>query len=302
MIPLFPQTKKLELSDQEEIKGFIRAYPPYSDYNFVSMWSYDTNHLLELSRLNGNLVLKFQDYMDFSLFYTFLGNHKSLETIEILLDRAKKDNLDPVLKMVPHSSVNHLLIDPRFQFEEDIDNFDYIISARDFSQMEGSEYHKKRNMVSRFLREYGENHRIVLLDIAEKTVQVEIVRLFHHWVKIFGKDEKESEHELQAIYKLFEGIADFQLLTFGVEIKGKLVAFLISELIHDRYVVRHFEKPDVRYHGITEFLQRESASFFYQKGYEFINYEQDLGLMGLRNAKSLCHPSHFLKKYKIKKA
>ena len=41
MLPEFPQFKKLELSDKEEVEKFTSKFPPYSDFNFVSMWSWD---------------------------------------------------------------------------------------------------------------------------------------------------------------------------------------------------------------------------------------------------------------------
>lgn len=41
MIPKFPEFKKLELSNKEEIENFTSKFPPYSDFNFVSMWCWD---------------------------------------------------------------------------------------------------------------------------------------------------------------------------------------------------------------------------------------------------------------------
>lgn len=41
MLPEFPQFKNLELSDEEEIERHTHKFLPYSDFNFVSMWSWD---------------------------------------------------------------------------------------------------------------------------------------------------------------------------------------------------------------------------------------------------------------------
>lgn len=299
MIPQFPQTKKLELSDREEVEAYIRQYGPYSDFNFVSMWCYDTDHKAELSKLNGNLVLKFQDYIDLEMFYTFLGTSQVQETVNELLDHAVSEGIKPYLQLVPHTSIKSLIDHPRYVVKEDQNNFDYIIDANEFSQMAGSKYHKKRNMVSRFRREYGESASIRILDIHDAFVQHEIIRLFHVWEQVFHKTSAESQHELVAIYKLFDGIDAFTVTTFGVEINGVLEAFLIADEIQDGYAIRHFEKPNVNFHGITEYLQHESARYFAERGCIYINYEQDLGLPGLREAKTLCHPAHFLKKYLV---
>jgi hypothetical protein len=46
----------------------------------------------------------------------------------------------------------------------------------------------------------------------------------------------------------------------------------------------------------NEFLAREAANF------EYVNMEEDLGLEGLRKAKSSYHPVNLVKKYTVKLA
>lgn len=299
MIPQFPQAKRLELSDKEEITAYTRMFPPYSDFNFTSMWSYDTDHLFEISWLNENLVVKFQDYVDLRMFYSFLGTKDTVATAEQLLNKSHEEGINSSLHLVPSICVRDIINSGKFIISDDRDNFDYIISAQEFGDMSGAKYHKKRNMVTRFLRENGASAKITKLDLHDNITQEKIVRLFDIWVQIFHKDRKESEHEFRAIQKLIEGLESFNLQSYGVEIGGGLAGFLIAEIQHDGYAIRHFEKPDVRFHGITEYFQKETAAIFTKQGCRFMNYEQDLGLEGLRQAKMLCHPEHFLEKYTI---
>ena len=63
MIPQFPEFKSLELSDKKDIESFTKRFPPYSDFNFVSMWSWDIKEEIRISQLNGNLVVRFTDYL-----------------------------------------------------------------------------------------------------------------------------------------------------------------------------------------------------------------------------------------------
>lgn len=63
MISEFPQFKKLELADKKDIEKFTSKFPPYSDFNFVSMWSWDIRGEMRVSQLNGNLVVRFTDYL-----------------------------------------------------------------------------------------------------------------------------------------------------------------------------------------------------------------------------------------------
>lgn len=72
MIPEFPNFKKIELSDQKEIESFTSKFPPYSDFNFTSLWSWDTHTNMQISILNKNLVIRFNDYLSDSFFYSLL--------------------------------------------------------------------------------------------------------------------------------------------------------------------------------------------------------------------------------------
>lgn len=291
--------KKLELSDRGEIERVVSKYPAYSDYNFVSMWSYDTDHLIEVSTLNENLVLRFQDYIDLKLFYTFLGTNQTDDTALRLLGSAQTTDMKPYLKMIPETSVKDLLENELFEVTEDRDDFDYIIRARDFVEMPGRTYHSKRKEIKKFLEQFGEKAHLEAIDISDVTIQAEIIELFCFWIETFDKNPTESEHELRAIQKLFEAADTFTLYSFGVRIDGKLVGYIIVDITHGGYAVLEFGKWDLRLRGLGEFLQHAVIRELLERGCEYINYEQDLGIEGLRRAKTLCYPAFFLKKYRI---
>ncbi len=80
MIPVFPNFKKLELSDKKEVEKFTSEFPPYSDFNFISMWIWDIADNMMISQLNKNLVVVFNDYLSGKPFISFLGKNKISET------------------------------------------------------------------------------------------------------------------------------------------------------------------------------------------------------------------------------
>ncbi len=59
MIPLFPILKSVSIEDKESIEKYINLYPPYSDYNFASLWVWNTKKNILVSRLNNNLDYRF---------------------------------------------------------------------------------------------------------------------------------------------------------------------------------------------------------------------------------------------------
>jgi hypothetical protein len=67
MIPTFPVFKRLEITDKVDFKKIVLQFEPYSDHNFVSLWSFDTKEDCEISILNENLVIKMNDFLPLSV-------------------------------------------------------------------------------------------------------------------------------------------------------------------------------------------------------------------------------------------
>ena len=75
MIPEFPQFKPLTLSDKESIERITQKYPPYSDFNFMSMRCWDIKGKIKISKFNNNLVVRFTDYLKGNPFFSFWGDN-----------------------------------------------------------------------------------------------------------------------------------------------------------------------------------------------------------------------------------
>ena len=129
MLPTFPNCKKISLEDKKNVETYLSNFPPYSDFNFLSMWSYNTQNDVEIATLHNNLVVRLRDYITQEPFYYFLGNNNVSESIEILLAHSEKEHLMPKLKLVPEESIRKDLgkLD-KYNITQDRDHFDYILS------------------------------------------------------------------------------------------------------------------------------------------------------------------------------
>ncbi len=216
-----------------------------------------------------------------------------------MLELAKTAPVKPYLKLVPQSVVEKIVNPGLFHIEKDRDNFDYIIDAQEFTALDGRDYHSKRKDYTHFFDENKDPIELTTLNIADPQHQAEILRLFEEWNELSGKDENESLHEMQATQKIFSGVGILNLHVFGIRISNKLVAYLIAEVVHNDYAVLHFGKWDYRYKGIGTVIQHHSIDSLRKLGCLYINYEQDLGIEGIRRAKELCKPAFYLEKYCI---
>ncbi len=299
IIPTFPVFNKLSLGLKDEIEDFTSKFPPYSDFNFTSLWSYDVEQDILVSKLNDNLVIRLRDYITNEPFYSFLGRTKTVETATILINLSKKYNISPELKLIPEITISsEKMIHSFFKVKEDRDNFDYVVSTEQLSQMKGLKFRKKNQLINKFYKDFP-NGRVARLDKNDSKLQSKLIDLFHIWAKKRRKKEKDYGHELIALRRLLKNIRFFKLDITGVYHDRKLIGFLINEKIHSNYSIGHFIKTDPDYKGVTELLHKHNSLILTGEGYEYINFEQDLGLKGLKHAKELWRPVHFLKKYKI---
>ena len=300
MIPIFPKFKKLELSDREHIEKITSKHAPHSDYNFLSMWSWDVRQEMEISQLYNNLVVKFSHYITSEPFFSFLGNINQHQTAETLLEFSKDKNLCPALSLVPAESIESL--DPKkFIIKPDEANFDYIYELSNISLYPGRKFGDKRTMVNSFLKNYS-SAVVKIFNLTDLDCQKSIITLNNNWLKNKAKiDENfKIKNEFIATEKFLS--SNFHdAIGIGIFIDKKLIAYSIFNLTSDNYAVAHFSKADIAYDGVYEYLMRECATILLDLNCKFLNYQQDLGLSGLKQSKKSFRPTHYLKKYMVQK-
>jgi len=299
MLPVFPDFEKLSLSHKSDVESYLQKYPPYSDFNFLSMWSYNTEKDTIISSLNDNLVVRFRDYITNEPFYSFLGSNKVEETITSLLTKSVEEKLQPELKMVPESSLIPIhMLQSSFFITEDQNNFDYILSIPEIAALTGDRYHTQRNFVNRFQKLHG-NCTIQELDLMNPLIEGEILSVFYRWEEIKSSSREDTEHELTAIKRTLGDAKYFKLISVGIYNGKKLIGFIIADLNHDNNAESHFAKADTSFAGIYYTLYHYLAKYLHAQGYLYLNNEQDLGIPGLRKSKEQWNPIRYLKKYRI---
>lgn len=297
MLPEFPDFEPISINSKQRIDKIIGKFPPYSDFNFISMYSWNVDNKMMVSHLDGNLVVKFKDYTSDTSFLSFIGESFIDKTIITLLEHAAKNQLSPRLHLIPQHVID-LIKDPSpLLIKEDRDSHDYIVLALKFRELKGKNYAAKRNGINKFTSLHGHHTEVKKLKIDE-TVAKDILNTFHKWHEETAKAEDEVKSELYAVERLVKNAHHFDLSTLGIYIDDVMVAYSIYEL-QDSYAIGHFEKALKSHPGLYDFLKHSTAVDLHQQGAQYINYEQDLGIEGLRKSKLLLHPETFLKKYTI---
>jgi len=300
MVPIFPNFKKIELTDEKDIKKFTSEFLPYSDFNFISMWSWDIKGEMCFSQLNGNLVVRFTDYINGDPFYSFLGNNKVNETAKTLIELSEKEGIRPVLELISEESIKKI-DDKKFKIEEDRTHFDYIFSTSQLATFVGKKYKTKRNDINKLLTLYPD---VVFKfeNSISPTLREGIANLSQKWtVKKELNHEADNlsfENEKKALSKILQ-IESNNLLIFTCFLNNNLLGFEIDEILSNRHSIAHFSKVDTSYNGLNDLLNMRLSQHLKNEGVEFCNWEQDLGIENLKKSKMSYSPIKFFKKYKV---
>ncbi|MGO8688243.1 MAG: phosphatidylglycerol lysyltransferase domain-containing protein [Thermoguttaceae bacterium] len=296
MIPSFPQFKPLQPSDQAGIESFSKRFPPYSDFNFANMWSWDTESRVHICRLAEHLVVEGTDDATGEPFYSFLGTggSQSLRVAETLLARACAEGRQPRLKLVPHE-VMALLHGTHLLFWEDRASDDYIIDVENLLLYVGTRFVHARRNVNKFMRSCPDV-RVVQLDLGSKGVREEIDQLRTTWTYNKGMS---LPNEKTAMERLLAVSTALHLIGTGVYQQGRLIAFSIVEVLERGYAMGHFAKCDAEFSGLSHYLYQATARAASNRGCRYLNVQEDLGIAGLRTFKMLLRPISFLKKYAV---
>jgi hypothetical protein len=294
MIPIFPNFKKVSIEDKKDIEFYTHQYKPYSDFNFTSLWVWDTDDKRMISILNDNLVVLFTDYETCELCLSFLGKNKIKHTINELIEYAQKIGISTTLRYVPEEVIKDLN-SMDLLIEEDVHNFDYIFSISDLSEFFGSKYKEKRHLAEKFLRS-NPNISFEFIDINDLNMKSHIISLFDRWK---NKKTHNFEYEERAIKRLLQTSKNEHLTVSCMFLNSEMVGFSVDEILPFKYAISHFFKTDNSYDGINEFFNKKISQYLIIHDIKYWNWEQDLGVENLKKSKMKYNPIDFLKKYKV---
>ncbi|MCF7815709.1 MAG: phosphatidylglycerol lysyltransferase domain-containing protein [Candidatus Pacebacteria bacterium] len=301
MIPKFPKFKSISVEDSNEIRRFSNRFQPYSFFNFSSLWAWNTEKKCKISKLNGNLVMFYTDFITSKPFVTFLGTNKAKETAAELIEFIKKSKTGAALRFITEETKTCLLHSD-FHIKEDRDNFDYIFSTSKLALSEGPDFKQKRQHANRFLRE-NPDARLVHEDMHDLAVRKKLTGVIRQWEKnkIDTKKQCNLKHEQAAINRLLKNDTNRKLILSCVYVDETMVGFSIDEILLSGYAMAHFIKADYSYRGVSEYINEKVAAHLITHGIELWNWQQDLNFDGLRKLKMSYRPVHFLKTYTISK-
>ncbi len=298
-IPHFPSFTQINSTHKTVIDSFSAIFPhPNSDLNFVSLWGYMHSDC-EISRIDNGLIFKLLDYHNRQPYLSYSGATMNLDLVDTLLDYSKQNKFLPHLRtlhtnMFSEDSIN--LIRGKYNIQKDNDFEDYIFDMDSIQKLKGGHFSDKRREINTFLKTYPE-YRFERLDLNNKQVRIDLGELFMIWEK--QNSHKSSRMESEAFLRVIIHSENLKLEGFGIYIGNKLVGFMLCERLNGEYIMSHFAKSDYNYKFAYSMLVYQTVCYYALQGYKYLNFQQDLGIEGLRKYKKLWRPIFYTEKYII---
>lgn len=184
-----------------------------------------------------------------------------------------------------------------FEFSAPLtERYDYICKRESILALEGKEMRPKRQHLYQFPRFYS-NHEYRPL---EPAMFPECMRLLQDWSDnaeaighIQGTESKVMERE--SISHVFEHWEQFGAIGGALFVNGKMAAFTYGVPINVNTFDLCVEKADIAFKGVYTVVRHEFMKQIPEQ-YVYINLEEDMGLPGLRRAKSSYHPVYQIQK------
>lgn len=298
-IPSFPNFKKISLSDRASLEAMVGHRYPYSTFNFTNLWAWDIHHTRMISSLNGNLVLLFTEYESNKPFLFFHGKNRPVHTAKGLLSFAQSHDISTSLRFITEET-SELLKSSDFLIEEDVDNSDYIFSTEKISESKGQMYKSKRLLAKTFISK-NPDAILEIRDLSNEQLKEDVYSVLKRWEQNKSALNKsfDLKNEEIALSRLFKEPNEHRLIFTSITVKGEMVGFSIDEILPGKYAMAHFIKADVTHKGIYEYLNEMTARYLLVNGVDYWNWQQDLGIRGLRKVKQSYRPVHMLRKFTV---
>lgn len=265
----------------EKLKGIDT---PISEYTFANIYLFRHSHDYEVI-FDDNLFIRGKTFDSF----TYL-----MPSFDI--------------KETDYSYLKNLIKDVDFFFpvpEQWLENFnsgdfdvsynegdtDYIYTAEKISTFKGRRLHKKRNLLKQFLSLHEPEGFALTKDRIDDAVHT-----LKQWQKDvnFSPSETDFDPCLEAL-KLYD---ELNLCGKIYYVDGEPGGFIIGEELNEETFVLHFAKGKRKFKGLYQYMYNTFAKLLPQN-YRFLNFEQDLGHLALKIAKSSYVPDLMLKKFRV---
>ena len=306
MIPF----REIQISDKPLIENYLRrAVAPICDYTFTNIYAWQPVYQSAWAEVEGALVVRFllgdeYGYMvvgaeDYSRVMTALLAETAQSGARLRLVGMTTDDAERFRAWAAENGGME-----RFAICDNPDYRDYIYFVEDLSTLAGRKYQPKRNHINKFESKYTYEFKELTPEYFQECLCLEC-----RWQlrkAVMDNPEAVKEHECKdtaektAIRRAFDAYAELGLYGGVLLVNGHVAAFTYGSAMSDDTFCTHIEKADSTMEGIFPMINRCFARALAERGFRYVNREEDMGLAGLRRSKNSFYPVRLQEKIGVR--
>lgn len=269
------------------------------EYAFANIFMWSHIYHTKIALYDGLLIARYEapdQYAGSPYSYLFpAGKGEMVNAIEKIVEEAAAEDRPFQIFSISEREKSWMekTFPERFEFVMSRDETDYIYESAALRDLSGKKLQKKRNHVSRFIRE---NPDYTVEDLCDENL-AQVIAFNNEWANLYdNRGDEGIAEEHKAVELVLRHYKELGLCGCLLRIKGKVVAFSYGSPVSASVFDTHVEKALYEVNGAYNMINREFARRFCQN-YAYINREDDVGSEGLREAKLSYHPAFLECKY-----
>lgn len=284
---LLPSMRPVTLGDREMILGYLQKFPQrvceLSFTNFF-LWGESRRHLF--AEVEGHLIVSFQKDNEEQKFYQPIGSEPARIIADVLrpADGFMYEYVDEALAEALKGKVT---------IEPEPIRSDYVFALTDLRELKGNKYSPKRNFIKRCRTQ---NPEVVRLD---SSMKAECLAIDERWLVTQPKPWPVSvTDEISALSITMDNFEKLALHRIGIRVNGRMEAIAIGAPLSSDTFLLSIQKASREVTGLYQLIFHEFAMSI-PAPYVFLNFEEDMGLPALKQAKESWHPVQMVQKCRI---
>ena len=287
----------VSLSDRELFKRQYERFPQvHSDNTFTNMvcWNHYADY--RYAFLRECIVISNTIYGK-TRYRPPIGPQDPDLLAEVMSLAARSEDERPLTILDPGSKNWISSLYPDLTLNPERNYFDYVYLTSDLADLPGKGYQTIRKQLNQFQRDCSP-----IVEPITDSIMPEVKEFLLQWCdwKNCSEDPLLASEE-EAVMFALSHYSDLDLSGLIIRADGKVGAMAVFEGMNEDTALVHFEKglPDCK--AIYRAINAETARLL-ASDYAFINRESDMGVEGMREAKTRYHPHHMVEVYSVSRA
>lgn len=285
--------KSISAGDFERYNKY-RAVDPTnaSEGVFATMFIWNDYYNLEVAENGEFFFIRFNIRNKKPSYFFPIGKGSVENAVKELSDYSLLHNERLSFRLVSAENVEKLkrICGKRFSFTEDRDCFDYVYVTEKMISLSGKKLHSKRNHLNYFF----DNYDFEYLKVDDEKLLKECSEKAQEWV--FAKKKNRNSFELGAMKKYFDHYFEFKQKGAVIKIDGKIAAMSFGEKLNSNMALIQVELADENFRGAYQAINKLFCENEW-KDCMYVNREEDMGIDGLRRAKTSYQPEFLVEKF-----